>query len=98
MPGDFVVNDLPVFFDTDDFGVVVTRYDGAQFNAQFYREYNAELGTEAYVTMLICRSSDTDGLKGGDRLKVYDTWYRISGPLRDDGTGVTELDLKEYVA
>jgi len=49
------------------------------------------------VATLLCKTADVADLKGGDRVRVSGTWYRISGAKRAGESGITELDLKEYV-
>ena len=97
MPGDFLIDDLPIFFSTEEFAETVSRYDGVTFDAHFYREWQPDLGVEAYVATLLCKTADVADLKGGDRVCVAGTWYRISGAKRAGESGITELDLKEYV-
>lgn len=89
--------DLTVFFNTDDFAVVVTKVDETTFDAIFDNaEYQVQDGDQV-VSMrqpeLLCRESDVSSLSQGDTLTVNGTNYTLAKP-EPDGTGIIRLVLR----
>lgn len=88
--------DLSVFFETEDFGVLVSDVNGTTFDGIFD---NAAATKDVYSGQIInaspkllCRTDDVNGYEQGDLLEISDTNYYIRAIL-PDGTGVSEVQL-----
>lgn len=91
-----LVDDLEVFFQ--DFGVIAT-WNGTTFSVIFHNEYEAVIlfagEIESRNPYAEVRDSDIVGAKGSDSFTVNGTAYKIKGPPKPDGTGITILELSK---
>lgn len=87
--------DLTVFFDTDDFGVVAT-IGAASVNVIFDNAYlgiEGETVVAATQPMVYARTSDVSSVVAGNTVIVNSVTYTVVG-VHPDGTGVTQLILR----
>lgn len=95
---DDMTDDLPIFLNTDEFGVTA-RFDGTtDINVIFDAPYDAFLATESggiitTNTQATARTTDVPSAKG-KTLKIGGVIYTII-EARDDGTGMTVLRLSK---
>ena len=88
--------DLSVFFETEDFGVLASDVNGATFDCIFDNEaalkdvYSGQIINAS--PKILARTDDVNGYVQGDLLEISDTNYYIRANL-PDGTGVSEVQL-----
>lgn len=90
-------DDLANFFD--DFAVTVTFMDPAlgQIKGILDTERNEiDIGIDAIVPVLTTRTALLTGVGEGSRLRLNGLHYSVKNRM-DDGTGVTDLELFEYL-
>jgi len=97
MPGAFLTDDLPGFFDTNEFGIAAT-FDATSIKVIFDRafiaqEVNGEVDIQSTEPIAFCRTSDVSSAAQGDTIVIDSTTYTITG-VEDDNTGITILRLR----
>ena len=85
--------DLTVFFDTDDFAVVLT-HSASTYNVIFDAEYSGEDMMEGSLPMAMISDSDSVGMGIGDTVTINAQDYTIR-EKQQDGTGVTNMIIEE---
>lgn len=91
------LDDLANFFD--DFAVTVTFMDpalGAIKGILDTERDQIDIGIDAVVPVLTTRTGLLTGVGEGSRLRLNGTQYSVKNRM-DDGTGVTSLELFEYL-
>jgi len=92
-PGDFVVEDLGIFFAADEFATNAT-IGAATIQGILDDEYIEDLDIAGTRPVLICRTSDVTAVAQGTVVTINETAYTVVD-IRPDGTGVTRLILQE---
>ena len=88
-------SDLDYFFDTGDFGVAASFNSPAigTVNGILDKEVNElEIGIDAEVPVFTCKTSSLSGVVEGSLLVIDGETYQVKN-RRDDGTGITDLEL-----
>ena len=95
--------DLTPFFDTDDFAVeaVFTRASATIATCNVIYDVPTEYRTMDTVSLaedapfLMCRTADIADVEAQDSVTIDGTAYTVA-QIKDDGTGVTRIDLELY--
>ena len=94
--------DLANFFDTDAHGVAVTYTPAGgsskTVNVIFENQYilvdEGEVGVNATIPVVTCKSSDVSGIAVDDTFLIDSVTYKVK-VIRPDGTGVSEIQLEQ---
>ena len=90
--------DLDEMFDSDDHGVVVTKFDASTFegifNNEFYAQDVGSVGFDSNEQALYAATSSVSGVSKGDKLTIESIDYIVAS-LEPDGTGMTRLVLHD---
>ena len=88
-------NDLDFFFETDAFGVSASFISPnlGQVNGILDTEVNElDIGIDAVVPVFTCKTASLVGVVEGSLLVCQGETYQVKN-RRDDGTGITDLEL-----
>jgi len=92
-PNDYLLDDLNVFFDADEFGIEAVIGE-ATIEGILDDEYIEDLDIAGTRPVLICRTSDVAAVAQGASVTIGTVSYKVV-VARPDGTGVTRLVLEE---
>ena len=76
MAGDFLEEDLAIFFDTDDFADTCS-WKGKSIDGQFFSEpYNWD-GVETVIDRFEAPAFDLTGIRQGDTMQINGSSYEV---------------------
>ena len=88
-----LTEDLTIFFETDEFAVVLT-HSGSDYSVIFDAEYSGDEMMAGSLPMAMLPTSDASGMAIGGSVTIGGQAYTIR-EKQQDGTGVTNMILEE---